>query len=48
MVSVDMVCLSFCAAAELLKKLILKGHTGAVFKTPNVGYLIQTFILLVS
>ena len=30
------------------KKLILKGHTGAVFKTPNVRDLIQTFILLVS
>ena len=46
--SVDMVSLSFCAGAELLKKLILEGHTGAVFKTPNVRDLIQTFILLVS
>ena len=41
-----MVTLSFCAAAELLKKLILKAHTGAVFKTPNVRDLIQTLYYL--
>ena len=37
----------FVPVRNFKKKPILEGHTGAVFKTPNVRDLIQTFILLV-